>query len=104
MLIVGGGCLGPRVVLPELGQPAAVIAIFKADKIEHVRENCGASGLKLSAEHFQLLETQIRRNSRSRPERFLRRLARRALQYSGRNLGNATAMDCDRNNGEDQDR
>jgi diketogulonate reductase-like aldo/keto reductase len=82
----------------------AVIAIFKADKIEHVRENCGASGLKLSAEHFQLLETQIRRNSRSRPERFLRRLARRALQYSGRNLGNATAMDCDRNNGGDQER
>jgi diketogulonate reductase-like aldo/keto reductase len=82
----------------------AVIAIFKADKVVHVRENCAASGWELSAEHLHLLETRIRHSSRSRPERFLRRLARRALQYSGRNLGNATAMDCDRNNGEDQER
>jgi diketogulonate reductase-like aldo/keto reductase len=71
----------------------AVIAIFKADKAEHVRENCAASGCELSAEHRQLLETRISHNSRSRPERFLRGLARRALQYTGHNLGNATAMD-----------
>jgi diketogulonate reductase-like aldo/keto reductase len=76
----------------------SVIAIFKADKVEHVRENCDASGLKLSAEHLQLLETQIRYDNRSRPERFLRRLARRALQYSGRNLGGATAMEQDEDN------
>jgi diketogulonate reductase-like aldo/keto reductase len=71
----------------------AVIAIFKADKADHVRENCAASDWQLSAEHLRLLETGIRHNSRSRPERFVRRLARRALQYSGRNLGGATAMD-----------
>jgi diketogulonate reductase-like aldo/keto reductase len=71
----------------------AVIAIFKADKVEHVRENCAASGWELSAEQRQLLETRILYSSRSRPERFLRRLARRASQYAGRNLGNATAMD-----------
>ena len=71
----------------------AVIAIFKADKIEHVRENCGASGVELSTEHRQLLDTRIRHSARSRPERFVRGLARRALQYAGRNLGNATAMD-----------
>jgi diketogulonate reductase-like aldo/keto reductase len=82
----------------------AVIAIFKADKVGHVRENCAASGLKLSAEHLQLLETQIRRNSRSRPERFLRRLARRASQYAGRNLGNATAMDRDHSDSQDPER
>jgi diketogulonate reductase-like aldo/keto reductase len=71
----------------------AVVAIFKADKAEHVRENCAASGLALSTEHRQLLETRIRFTGRSRPERFLRGVAKRALQYAGRNLGNATAMD-----------
>jgi diketogulonate reductase-like aldo/keto reductase len=81
---------------------SAVIAIFKAEKVEHVRENCGASGLRLSAEHLQLLETQIRHDNRSRPERFLRRLARRALQYSGRNLGDATAMENDEDNYQNQ--
>jgi diketogulonate reductase-like aldo/keto reductase len=70
-----------------------VVAIFKANKTEHVRENCAASCWELSREHRQLLETRIRHSSRSRPERFLRGLARRALQYAGRNLGNATAMD-----------
>lgn len=71
----------------------AVVAIFKAEKDGHVRENCAASGLNLSAEHRQLLETRIRSTGRSRPERFLRRLARRAFQYAGRTLGNPTAMD-----------
>lgn len=73
----------------------AVIAIFKADKPDHVRENCHASGWELSAEHRTLLETEIRHSGRSGAERFLRGLARRALQYSGRNLGNPTAMDQD---------
>jgi diketogulonate reductase-like aldo/keto reductase len=75
----------------------AVIAIFKADKIEHVRENCAVSGWELSAEHRQLLEKHIRHNRRTRSEQFIRRLARRALQYAGRNLGNATVMDSDHN-------
>lgn len=72
----------------------AVIAIFKADKIEHVGENCGASGWELSAEHRALLEEKIRHSLRSRPERFLRRIAKRALQYSGKNLGKPTAADA----------
>ncbi len=72
---------------------AAAIAIFKADQAGHVRENCSASGLELSEEHRQLLESRIRHRGRSRPEKFLRGLARRALQYAGRNLGNPTAMD-----------
>jgi diketogulonate reductase-like aldo/keto reductase len=38
---------------------AAVIAIFKADKVEHVRENCAASGWELSAEQRQRLETPL---------------------------------------------
>jgi diketogulonate reductase-like aldo/keto reductase len=82
----------------------AVIAIFKADKAEHVRENCAASGCELSAEHLHLLESRILHNSRSRPERLLRRLARRAYQYAGRNLGDPTAMDHDHGNEQDQAR
>jgi diketogulonate reductase-like aldo/keto reductase len=76
-----------------------VIAIFKADKVEHIRENCAASGCELSTEHLRLLETRIRHRSRSRSEQVFRRLARRTLQYVGRNLGNATAMDHYHDNG-----
>jgi diketogulonate reductase-like aldo/keto reductase len=72
-----------------------VIAIFKADKTEHVRENCAASGWELSTEHIQLLETRIHYTSRSHSQQFVRRLARRALQYAGRNLGDATSVDHD---------
>ena len=79
----------------------AVIAIFKADKVEHVRENCAVSGWDLSPEHLQLLETRIRHRNRSRPERFLRRVARRTSQYAGRNLGNATVLDHDHDNKQD---
>ncbi|MFY9906610.1 MAG: aldo/keto reductase [Terriglobales bacterium] len=74
---------------------APVIPIFKANKVEHVRENCAVSGWKLSVEHRHLLETRICHNRRSRPERFVRRLARRALQYAGRNLGAPTALEHD---------
>jgi len=81
-----------------------VVAIFKADKTEHVQENCAASGWELSPEHIQLLETRIRHSRRNRAERFLRRLARRASQYTGRNLGSATAMDHAHNNNQDQER
>jgi len=70
-----------------------VIAIFKADKAEHVRENVAASNSDLSSDQIRLLGTKIRHDSRSRFERFFRRLARRGSQYAGRNLGNATAMD-----------
>lgn len=72
----------------------AVIAIFKADKVEHVRENCSASGWSLTPEQCRLLTSSvIGYRSRSRLERFARRLARQALQHAGRNLGNATSMD-----------
>jgi diketogulonate reductase-like aldo/keto reductase len=72
----------------------AVIAIFKADKVEHVRENCAASGWSSTPEQRRLLASSVAGyRSRSRLERFARRLARRALQYAGRNLGNATIMD-----------
>jgi diketogulonate reductase-like aldo/keto reductase len=82
----------------------AVVAIFKANKVEHVRENCAASGWSLTPEQCHLLSSSVTcYRSRSRLERFARRVARRALQYAGRNLGNATAMDLDENNGEERD-
>ncbi len=72
----------------------AIIAIFKANKVEHVRENCSASGWSLTAEQRRLLASSVAGyRSRSRLEQFARRLARRALQHAGRNLGNATSMD-----------
>jgi len=73
---------------------APVIAIFKADKVEHVRENCGASGWMLTPEQRRLLAQSVApRLSRSRMERFARRLARRALQHAGSNIGGPTSVD-----------
>ncbi len=71
----------------------SVIAIFKADKSEHVRENCAASGWKLSPEQSEILAAGITHRSRGRIEQFARRMARRALQHAGRNLGNTTSVD-----------
>jgi diketogulonate reductase-like aldo/keto reductase len=71
----------------------SVIAIFKADKSEHVRENCAASGWKLSLEQSEILAAGITHRSRGRIEQFARRIARRALQHAGRNLGNTTSVD-----------
>jgi diketogulonate reductase-like aldo/keto reductase len=62
-----------------------VIAIFKADKVEHVRENCGASGWRLQPDQIETLN-QIRFQRRGPIERFARRLGRRALQTVGRNI------------------
>lgn len=62
-----------------------VIAIFKASTVEHVRENCGAAGWRLAPEQLQALNG-IRFRHRSPMERFARRMARRLLQRTGRNL------------------
>jgi diketogulonate reductase-like aldo/keto reductase len=61
-----------------------VIAIFKADKVEHVVENCGASGWRLQPEKIEALN-QIPCHRRGHIERFTRRMARRCLQRLGRN-------------------
>lgn len=71
-----------------------VIAIFKANRIDHVRENCAASGWYLSPDQYQRVSKSVLANQgRSRAERFARRMARRAAQYTGRNLGAPTALD-----------
>jgi diketogulonate reductase-like aldo/keto reductase len=73
---------------------ACAIAIFKADQAQHVRENCAASGWYLTSEQADLLSDGVKpTRDRSIVEQFARKLARRVLQHTGRNLGNVTAMD-----------
>jgi diketogulonate reductase-like aldo/keto reductase len=63
-----------------------VFAIFKADRVEHVRENCGASGWYLEPDQMQILDQRIGFKRRGAVERFGRRLIRRTLQKFGRNV------------------
>jgi diketogulonate reductase-like aldo/keto reductase len=60
-----------------------VIAIPKADRMEHVRDNCGASGWQLDPAQMQELNAGMRFRRRTPPEAFARRTARRVLQHFG---------------------
>ena len=62
-----------------------VVAIFKADKIEHVRDCCGGSGWKLEPDQVAALN-QINFRRRGPLERFAWREARRVAQLLGRSL------------------
>jgi len=62
-----------------------VVAIFKADKAEHVRENCGALGWRLEPGEMAALDRMPSRR-RGPVELVARRLARRTLQRFGRNI------------------
>jgi len=84
----------PQVALNWCVARPSVIAVFKADRLEHLRENCGASGWYLAAEQYDLVGRGVSATqNRSGIERFARRVVRRMLQYTGRNLGTATQMD-----------
>ena len=61
----------------------ALIAIPKADSIEHTVENCSASGWRLSAESVMLIQEDIRFQRRGRLEAAMRRCALRLLQSLG---------------------
>jgi diketogulonate reductase-like aldo/keto reductase len=65
---------------------APVVVIPKANSIEHTRENCGASGWRLTREQFKSLSERINCRRRGPIERLVRRAARRVLQHLGRNL------------------
>jgi diketogulonate reductase-like aldo/keto reductase len=62
-----------------------VIAIPKASSVDHVVQNCGASGWQLSPEQHRLLEESIRFRRRGRAEAALRRTARAILERLGYN-------------------
>lgn len=72
------GKTAPQVVLNWCLRNACVVAIPKGNSVEHVRENCGASGWKLNAQQVQLLTERIRYRHRSRAELAIRRLVPRA--------------------------
>jgi len=62
-----------------------VIAIPKASSVDHVQDDCGAAGWRLSPEHVALLDRGIGFRRRGRVEARLRRAARHLLQRLGRN-------------------
>jgi diketogulonate reductase-like aldo/keto reductase len=62
-----------------------VVTIPKASSLEHVRDNCQAGDFQLTPEELRLLESKIRYRNRGLVERALRRVARHALQLTGRN-------------------
>lgn len=73
---------------------SSVIAIFKAEKLEHVKENCAASGWYLTTEQYEAVGRGVRAiHKRSGVERLARRVARRVLQRAGRNLGTPTQVE-----------
>lgn len=60
-----------------------VIAITKSNSVEHIMEDCDASGWRLSADQLRRLSEGIRYRQRSTGEVFLRRVARRILDKPG---------------------
>ena len=62
----------------------SVVAIPKADSVEHIEENCCASDWRLAQEQIALLNKKIRYRQRGRVEAVLRRVARNTLQRLGR--------------------
>ena len=62
-----------------------VIAIPKASSVEHVVQNCDASGWRLSSQENRLLEKGVKFLRRGRVEAALRRAARAILQRLDRN-------------------
>lgn len=67
----------PQVVLNWCLYHESVVAIPKGNSVEHVLENCGASGWRLTAEQFRRLDEGIRFRRRSRAELALRRFVPR---------------------------
>lgn len=74
-----------QVALNWCSYRSSVIAVFKADKVEHVRENCGASGWRLQPGQVDALN-RMPFHRRGPFERLVRRVARRSLQTLGRNV------------------
>jgi diketogulonate reductase-like aldo/keto reductase len=63
-----------------------VVAIPKADSLDHVVENCGSSEWRLSAEQIEFLNKSIKYQKRSMVELMVRRIGQHVVQRIGRNL------------------
>jgi len=77
------GKTGAQVALNWCIAERGVVAIPKASTNEHVTENCGASGWRLSREQIELLGSRIRYHRRGNVEMALRRTARYCFQRFG---------------------
>ncbi len=80
------GKTAAQVALNWLVAKDNVVVIPKASTVDHVVENCGASGWRLSQADAELLDTHIRYRRRGRLERLARRWATHAFQLRGRHL------------------
>lgn len=65
----------PQVVLNWCLCHDGIVVIPKGNTIQHVRENCGASGWRLTDEQFHQLSEGVKFRRRSRAELLMRRLA-----------------------------
>jgi len=57
-----------------------VVTIPKGNSVEHILDNCAASGWRLTAEHMSLLDAGIQYRHRTRVDTLLRRYTPRALR------------------------
>jgi diketogulonate reductase-like aldo/keto reductase len=73
-----------QVALNWLLAKADVVAIPKASTVQHVIEDCGASGWRLSQSECELLDSKVKFRQRSRMESAARRFVTRACQILGR--------------------
>jgi diketogulonate reductase-like aldo/keto reductase len=58
---------------------AGVVSIPKSNSVERVLENCGASDWRLSSEHIELLNEEIKFRHRTKFDSFVRKLIPRSL-------------------------
>ncbi|GAB4116273.1 MAG: aldo/keto reductase [Acidobacteriota bacterium] len=63
-----------------------VVVLFQSNQVAHVEENCGAAGWQLEPEDVERLSRAVPYRVRSRPERWLRALARWVEQRMGRGV------------------
>jgi diketogulonate reductase-like aldo/keto reductase len=66
--------------------PAPVVAIPKGNSVEHVVENCGAAGWRLTMEQRSLLDMSVLQRCRTPVEEWLRRCAPASLKGVIRSL------------------
>lgn len=66
----------PQVLLNWCLSRPGVVVIPKGNSVEHVRDNCGGSGWRLSREQVRRLNKQVRYRQRGRWEILVRRLVR----------------------------
>jgi diketogulonate reductase-like aldo/keto reductase len=73
------GCTPAQIALNWCLSHDQVVAIPKSNSLAHVRENCGASGWRLSAEQFRRLDESILFRRRGALDRLVRRYTPRGL-------------------------